>query len=478
MRYISKRYVKISLLSLLAVLLLVVIGVVLVIGPWPAYVDSRYADSAFFRRTLQRIDEHLVRPELTETPGRLLAGWAEQDMTPPVGTPMAGYSGRPNEKRCTAIHDPVFARAIVLSDGRDTVALVGSDMLMTTQNLAEQVWSRVAKETVLNSDTILFTTSHNHSGPGAFAPGLLPEFSYGKYDPAVEEKIVSAVADAIIAAYKAMAPAKIAHGSVDAPEFIENRTGMPGKDASLRFLVIENDAGRRCHAVRYSAHPTVLPQESLDLSAEYPGALCRRITEETGAMTVFLGGAVGAMKPVPPEGVTPMESAQRMGAALAERVLGQFATLSFTDHIDIAAIGVPVDMPPMQVRLFSPKWRMSTNLAWVVGLPPGGWIQAVRAGDMVFMGLPYDTGGDIALEWAGEAAKKGVDLWVSSHCIAYCGYLSPDRYYMNPTVGYDQNYEWRIMNWYGPNQEAMYRDLKDHILRGLFPGNKDGVDPS
>ena len=97
---------------------------------------------------------------------------------------------------------------------------------------------------------------------------------------------------------------------------------------------------------------------------------------------------------------------------------------------------------------------------------------------MVFMGLPYDTGGDIALEWAGEAAKKGVDLWVSSHCIAYCGYLSPDRYYMNPTVGYDQNYEWRIMNWYGPNQEAMYRDLKDHILRGLFPGNKDGVDPS
>ena len=40
---------------------------------------------------------------------------------------------------------------------------------------------------------------------------------------------------------------------------------------------------------------------------------------------------------------------------------------------------------------------------------------------------------------------------------------------MNPTVGHDQDYEWRIMNWYGPNQEAMYRDLKNHILRGLFP---------
>ena len=291
MRYISKRYVKISLLSLLAVLLLVVIGFVLVNGPWPAYVDSRYADTVFFNQTLKRIDEHLVRPELTEAPGRLLAGWAEQDMTPPVGTPMAGYSGRPTEKRCTAIHDPVFARAIVLSDGRDTVALVGSDMLMTTQNLAEQVWARVATETVLTSDTILFTTSHNHSGPGAFAPGLLPEFSYGKYDPAVEERIVSAVADAIIAAYKAMAPAKIAHG-VWTLQFIENRTGMPGKDASLRFLVIENDAGQRCQAALLGA--------SHGASAGIPGsfcrvsgALCRRIMEETGAMTVFWAGPWG-----------------------------------------------------------------------------------------------------------------------------------------------------------------------------------------
>ncbi len=468
MKCFSKRCLKIYLLSMLAVFMVVSIAFVAIIGPWPVYVDSEYADSPFFKRTLQRIEQHLAFTELTEAPGQLQAGWAERDMTPPVGTPMAGFSGRPNEKRCTAIHDPVFTRAIVLSDGRDTVALVGSDMLMTTWNIAEKVWMKVAGQTPLTSDTILLTTSHNHSGPGAFAPGLLPEFSYGKYDPAVEEQITSAIAGAIVEAYKAMRPAGIGHGGAEAPDFIENRTDMPGKDASLKFLAIENDSGQRCYAVRYSAHPTVLPQESLELSAGYPGALCRRITEETGAMTVFLGGAVGAMGPTPPAGNSPMERAQRMGEALAERFLGQVANLSFTDRIDIAAIGVPVDMPPMQVRLFSPKWRMSPKLARVIGLPPGGWIQAIRAGDMVFMGFPYDTGGEIAREWADQAAKTGIDLWVGSHCVAYCGYLSPDRYYMNPTVGYDQEYEWRIMNWHGPNQEAMYRDLKDHILNAFF----------
>lgn len=352
------------------------------------------------------------------------------------------------------------------------MALVGADMLMTTLNLAQKVWEKVADQTSLTSDTILFTTSHNHSGPGAFAPGLLPEYSYGQYNPVVEEQIASAMAGAIVDAYESMTPARIAHGCAEAPEFIMNRTGVPDKDESLRFLVIENDSGQRCYAVRYSAHPTVLPEESLELSAEYPGALCRRIKERTGAMAVFLGGAVGAMKPMPPNGATPMERAQRMGEALAERVLAETVELDFASRVDVAAIGVPVDMPPMQVRLFSPKWRMSPNLAWLVGLPPGGWIQAVRVGDMAFMGLPYDTGGEIARDWAQDATEKGIDLWVSSHCVAYCGYLSPDRYYTNQPKGYDQDYEWRTMNWYGPNQEAMYADIRGHILRAFFGVNE------
>lgn len=472
MRCLSKKRLKILLLSLFASLTVAIIGFVAIIGPWPAYVDSHYADSAFFQKTLQRIDQHLSHAEVTGSPGHLQAGWAERDMTPPVGTPLAGFAGRPNKKRCTSIHDHVFSRAIALSDGHDVVALVGSDMLMTTSNIAERVWKKVAEQTPLTSDTILFTTSHDHSGPGAFAPGLLPEYSYGKYDPAVEEQIASAMAGAIVDAYKAMKPARIAHGRAEAPDLIANRTGMPGKDGSLKFLVIENDSGQRCYAVRYSAHPTILPEESLELSAEYPGALCARIKEKTGAAAVFLGGAVGAMKPAPPAGDSPMESMKQMGEALAERVLAQTADLAFETNVDIAAMGAAVDMPPMQVRLFSREWRMSPHLAWVVGLPPGGWIQAVRVGDEVFLGLPYDTGGEIAQEWAEDAAKSGVDLWVSSHCVAYCGYLSPDRYYMNPTKGYDQEYEWRTMNWYGPNQEAMYGDLKDHILKAFCGAKK------
>ncbi len=160
MKCLQIKRITIVLFSILAVVMVLAVLFITIIGPWPVYRDSQYAGSAFFKETLQRIDRHLAQTELTDAPGRLQAGWAERDRTPPVGTPMAGFSGRPNEKRYTAVHDPVFSRAIVLSDGRDTVALVGSDLLMTTENLAQKVWAKVSDVTSLTSNTILFTTSH------------------------------------------------------------------------------------------------------------------------------------------------------------------------------------------------------------------------------------------------------------------------------------------------------------------------------
>jgi hypothetical protein len=44
---------------------------------------------------------------------------------------MGGYGGRPNGKRSTGVHDPLFVKATALSDGKDTVVLLGADMLQT-----------------------------------------------------------------------------------------------------------------------------------------------------------------------------------------------------------------------------------------------------------------------------------------------------------------------------------------------------------
>jgi hypothetical protein len=460
---------KYVVLPLALVALLTAALVVLVVGPWPVYTDSRYREQAYYRETLARLSESSARSSLDPVPGRLQAGWAERDMTPPAGAPLGGYAGRPNEKRNTGVHDPLFTRAIVLSDGVDTVALVGSDLLMTTLNLAERVWAAVAERTPLNAHNILFTTSHTHCGTGGYMPGLLGEYSAGRYDPALEAQIATAMAEAILEAHATMGPARLAHGSVDAPEYIVNRTNVPGVDSALDYLVLAKDTGEQCYGLRYSAHATVLPESFLEVSAEYPGVLCRAVAERTGAMAVFLGGAVGAMGPNPPEAPDPVARMEAMGLGLADKLLRAGAPTEFRDRVDLQYAGGPVGMPPMQARPFSASWRLSPLFARVVGLPTEGWIQALRLGDLVLMGFPYDTGGALSVAWRAEAAARGATLWAGSHAIAYGGYLNPGAYYTREPVGYDQYYEWRMMDWFGPDQAAMYHDLMTHLLDRLLP---------
>src|ERR1035437_7150819 len=56
----------------------------------------------------------------------LSVGAAEIDITPPVGTRLAGYF---NERLATGTHDPLHAKAIVLRQGAEQVALVSCDVI-------------------------------------------------------------------------------------------------------------------------------------------------------------------------------------------------------------------------------------------------------------------------------------------------------------------------------------------------------------
>jgi neutral ceramidase len=56
----------------------------------------------------------------------LRVGAGSVDITPPVGTPMAGYYA---ERLSKGVHDPLFAKAIVLERGGKKAALVALDLI-------------------------------------------------------------------------------------------------------------------------------------------------------------------------------------------------------------------------------------------------------------------------------------------------------------------------------------------------------------
>ena len=111
---------------------------------------------------------------------KLLAGIGKSDITPPLGTPLAGYgarAGRPS----TGVHDPTEARAIVIDNGSEKVAFVAVDHLGYDHAMVERIRSIASKATGIQPDRIFIMSSHTHSGGGAYLE-IFPILA-GKFDP-------------------------------------------------------------------------------------------------------------------------------------------------------------------------------------------------------------------------------------------------------------------------------------------------------
>ena len=446
----------------------------IVVGPWPTY-SSGFEGARYYNTSIAAIDKGAQECQVSDKPGRLKAGWGVALINPETGVPLAGYSARKG-KPSTGVHDDLCVKAVAFSDGTHTAVVVGADMLLVPPNIAEMVRQQVAQETPLKPDQMLFTASHTHDGPGGFAPGLIARISFGPYNPKVPIFLAKAFTTAIVAAYNTLEPAKIAHGGVNAQQFIHNRTRNAPVDPELSYLVIEKENGKRCFVTSFSAHPTILDDDNMQFTAEYPGYLQRAIEKATGGTCVYLGGAVGSMGPHAPEGPNPFARCQAMGEGLAKLILDNtqdMQKLQWQTDVNVASISVPIALPPFQVRIMSTKWRLSPLLAPIVGLRTTGWMSLARVGDVLFVASPGDFSGEISATWKSWAAEKGFDLWVSGFSGEYAGYISPDKYYAEVTDEKgNTKYETGAMSWTGPHQEAYFTALMRHMVDdiGKAPG--------
>ncbi len=279
-----KRRYKI-LLFFTAFLVVVAGCFVILVGPWPTY-KSGFEDKAYYKNALAEIEKHRERLSQSSKIGQFEAGWSSCLITPPKGIPMAGFGDRKG-KPSTGVHDEIFVKALAVSDGTDTAVIVGADMLIIPENVAELVRARVSQQTPLSENEILFNASHNHSGPGGFAPGFASKAFNGPYDPNMPDFLARAFTEAIVEAYQSLEPAKVTRGGLEAPEYIRNRTRRDGPvDSELSYMLVEQEDRDRCFVVSYSAHPTILGADNMQFSGEYPGFLVRRIRGRSGAEAI------------------------------------------------------------------------------------------------------------------------------------------------------------------------------------------------
>jgi neutral ceramidase len=299
--------------------------------------------------------------------GELRVGAAAVPITPPAGTPMAGYY---SERGAQGVHDDLHARAIVIEAGGHSAALVVLDLITTPRELVEQARREIERTTHVRGVDVMISATHTHTGPvvdrnNAFGgkSDLVRDYLSG---------LSAKIAESVRRAESQLAPARVlaACGHEDSIAF-NRRYHMkdgtvgwnPGKlnpaiikpagtiDPEVPVVYFESAAGKPMATyVNYAVHLDNVAEPKI--SADLPFTLARALADFKGSemTTVFSAGCCGDVNHIDVRWGEPQRgssNAARMGTILAAEVLRTWPRLKpvEADAVRVRSEIVPLALP-------------------------------------------------------------------------------------------------------------------------------------
>jgi hypothetical protein len=224
----------------------------------------------------------------------LLAGAASTSVSPAPGAFIAGDA---RNRRFTGEHDPLYARALYLSDGPGALALVVVDNIGLTNPDIERMRRRAAEKVgdpALPPERVVISSTHTHSGPDVVGLWGEHELSSGR-DPEYMASLVEAVADQVAAAAAARIPVRVwvASGEHDL-DWVLNVTEPGLLDRRVTAVQFVGDDGATVATLtNFACHPTVLDAVFDQVSSDYVAGFYRVMGEHFDGEHLFLQGAIG-----------------------------------------------------------------------------------------------------------------------------------------------------------------------------------------
>ena len=281
-------------------------------------------------------------------------GVGKTDITPALGSPMDGYYV---DRYASTVHDPLYARAMVLDDGIKTLVLVIADIIDVAPSAFPAARKKVHEELGIPEFNIIISATHTHTGPT-----LTPE-----YERMLEAKIY----DAVKIANTNLQEAVIKTGTGTAKDIAFHRRFMmkdgtvkfnPGRlnpdiikpmgpvDAGVGIVYIETPDGVPVAVLaNFALHLDTIG--GTEISADFPYFMEKVLKKVLGEdMMVFFGfgtcGNVNHINVKESENTKGYERAERIGYTLAAAVIRELPVLkvqeistlssgSETVHLDI-----------------------------------------------------------------------------------------------------------------------------------------------
>lgn len=411
-----------------------------------------YQQTDYYRHTLQTLENV---PLTSTAAGQLQVGWAKVNITPPVGTPLAGY-GKRKGLRYKEVHDSVWVRTFAFENRQTEAFVVALDMLIAPMTVAAAL-EKEYPALGLKPEQVYLTATHTHTSFGGWGQKLAGWLMAGKQDRKLVLETTARIVQSIADARARKQPAQLGYGIAYAPHLVHNRlTGsMSGRDTTIRFIKIEQESGKTAVLTTFSAHPTILPSMDPVLSRDYPGELVEQLEQKVD-FAAFAAGAVGSQGVVPPHGDT-HESTAAVGQQLAKAVLQELPEVQLSDTATIGFARLGLELP-------QPQWRFNTTHRFAPFLFYGlfgkypAFVNSLQLGNTVLLGVPADYSGELLPSLEKQAAQQGQQVLVTGFNGGYIGYITPDEHY--PL----KKYETRSMNFYGPHSGRYLTEILQRLL--------------
>jgi neutral ceramidase len=430
--------------------------------------NSPYFESGFYKKSCARADS-LAKLTFTASDS-ISAGFARVSITPVLNSnednikegefrqvPLAGYGARKG-KAAMGVHDSIFVKAVALKAGSDTIVFIGADLLIMPPNITDSVMT-ILRPRGIRRGQLFFSATHSHSSLGAWGSGFIGEQFAGKENKNLQKWLISRIAEAVLGSVHDLQPASIGTGNFSAGIYTRNRlVGELGtKNDDFSFICVQQKNMKKAVIGSFSAHATTLGDENMEISADYPGYWERSIEKATGGLALFCAGSTGSQSPSG-EG-SGFEKSRYIGEALADSLIRHLKDVKLSPRIELSAISLRIDLPDYHMRLTT-KTNLSSFLSRkLMPVPVNVYLQAARIGNMVWITAPADFSGEYALQIKNSLAGKGFLANVTSFNGNYVGYIIPGKYF------YLDEYESKMMGWFGPNMGDYTVDLIGRLVK-------------
>jgi len=365
----------------------------------------------------------------------LKGGCAKVNITPPVGIWLSGYGCR--DKPSDDIVDELYAKALVLDDGKNTIAIVSTDLVGVPLGITTEIRRIIQEKTGIPEKSVLICATHTHYGPMIRKRKI---YDNRMVDKSYVQTLIKKIAGSVLIAHKNMKEVRVGAAKGQIPEIVYNRRtklpdgsvkvtwGIPDNESEVTFgptdsevcvLRVEDMSGEIiCSLVNFACHPTsegIFADVLYSISADFPGYAARVVEQVEGGICLFAQGTGGNMA-----AMTRLRERKnprlQMGKALGGEALRRLQFVHTSSDVTLKSLKKDINFPTKKTlpdNSIMDDDKLKNDLTTE--------IQVFKIGDIYILGLPGEVLAEIGLEIKKKAFIE--NLFIISLSNDVCGYV-------------------------------------------------------